>query len=194
MRGYKSAQVFLAKPLYEELNGIAQALVAGEPHENLIEDFNLGERGPELLSLLSGDIGEFHPMYGLSRRNENVRKALSLLGLGIRREQEPNYFLDKLAPQLEGLDFGVIADLRFPNEADFIRWGGGKLLRVEINNPDDHSGGYKYEEGLEDPTETALDDYPFFTWLFYRNHFDGIAFGRELEQAFELRALQEIVR
>jgi len=194
VRGQRTNQVFLAQPLYDELNGIAKALVTGEPAAKLIEDFNLGEKGKELLTLLGGDIGEFHPDYGLSRRNENVRKSLSLLGLGIRREQEPDYFVNRLGPQLEGLDFGVIADLRFPNEADHIRWGGGKTLRVEINNPEDNSGGYKYEKGLEDPTETALDDYPFFNWLFYRNNFDGIAFGRELEQAFELPALKEIVR
>lgn len=193
-RGQRTAQVFLSAPLYEELNSIAKLHKAGEEFSSLLERFDLGEKGGELLELLSHDIGDFHPDYGLSRRNEWVRKSLSFLGTIIRREQDLDYYLKRLEPQLEALDFGVITDLRFPNEADFIRLGGGGNLRAEINNPDDHSGGYKYEAGLDDPTETALDDYPFFNWLYYRDNFNGIEFGRELEEFFEIPELQEKVR
>lgn len=193
-RGQHTNQVFLSAPLYEELNSIAKLHKAGEEVSSLVERFNLGTQGEALFELLSHDIGEFHPDYGLSRRNEWVRKSLSFLGTSIRREQNPDYYLERLAPQLEGLDFGVFTDLRFPNEADYIRWHGGGNFRAEVNNPDDHSGGYKYEAGLEDPTETALDDYPFFNWLYYRDNFNGLEFGRELEEFFEIPVLQEKVR
>jgi hypothetical protein len=193
-RGQRTNQVFLSAPLYEELNSIAKRFKAGEDSSSLVDEFSLGVKGPELLELLSHELGEFHEMYGLSRRNEWVRKSLVLLGSSIRREQNPDYYLDRLNSQLEGLDFGVITDLRFPNEADYIRWHGGGNLRVEINNADDDSGGYKYQEGLSDPTETALDDYSFFNWLFYRNNFNGLVFGRELEDFFEIPVLQEKVR
>ena len=49
-----------------------------------------------------------------------------------------------------------IADVRFPNEADFIRSKGGIIVRLE-RKPELNI----YKGAIEDPSETALDSYKF---------------------------------
>ncbi|MEO1444631.1 MAG: hypothetical protein AAFV46_00060 [Cyanobacteria bacterium J06635_11] len=53
----------------------------------------------------------------------------------------------------------VIPDVRFPNEADAIREQGGEVWRIE--RPGVECSG--------DETETALDDYAFFSWMIYND-------------------------
>lgn len=196
VRGFKTDLVSLAKPLYDELNEIAQRVGAGVSDDELILKYELGERGDELLKLLGPDlIGESHPIYGYSRRNESFRRALSLLGSRIRRKQNENYYIDKLVNSLPSeLDFAVLADLRFPNEADYIFRNEGMTIRVNVNEPENNSGGFKYEAGMSDVTETALDKYYLFDYEFYRNSFNGLIFGKELEKFFDLSKYEEVVR
>lgn len=188
LRGYNADLVSLAKPLYKELNHIADQVKDAVPFEKIIEENNLGERGFKLIELLSPEIiGDKHPDYGYSRRNEFFRAALNVLGTEIRREQDPDYFLNKLDEQSENLDFGVLIDLRFPNEADYISLHEGMTIRVNVFNEEDNRGGYKYNEGLKAPSETSLDDYYMFDYEFYRELFNGKKFGFELERFFKLQ-------
>lgn len=188
LRGYNADLVSLAKPLYKELNYIADQVKDDVSIEKIIEENNLGERGFKLIELLSPEtIGEKNPTYGYSRRNEFFRAALNVLGTEIRREQDPDYFLNKLDEQSENLDFGVLIDLRFPNEADYISLHEGMTIRVNVFNEEDNRGGYKYNEGLKTPSETSLDDYYMFDYEFYRELFNGKKFGFELERFFKLQ-------
>jgi len=187
LRGYSADLVSLAKPLYEELNYIADQVVDKVPNEKIIEENNLGNRGFKLIELLNPEaIGEKNPVYGYSRRNEFFRAALSVLGTEIRREQNANYFLNKLEDQLKDLDFGVLIDLRFPNEADFIFQNQGMTIRVNVYDETDNHGGYKYNKGMESITEKALDDYPLFDYEFNKEFFNGTLFGYELEKFFNI--------
>lgn len=187
LRGYDTDWISLAKPLYEELNHIADQ-VKDEAHvEKIIQENDLGILGFKLLELLNPElIGEKHPEYGYSRRNEHFRAAMSVLGTEIRREQDPEYFLKKLDEQTENLDFAVLTDLRFPNEADYISMNRGMTIRVNVLNEDNKSGGYKYNEGMNSPTETALDDYFLFDYEFYLELFNAQIFGTELENFFKI--------
>lgn len=187
LRGYNADLVSLAKPLYKELNYIADQVKDDVSIEKIIEENNLGERGFKLIELLSPEkIGEKNPTYGYSRRNEFFRAALNVLGTEIRREQDQDYFLNKLDEQTEGLDFGVLIDLRFPNEADFISSNNGMTIRVNVSDEENKSGGYKYNEGMNSTTEISLDDYFLFDYEFYLELFNGKNFGFELEKFFKI--------
>lgn len=192
-RNQNTILVSLAEPLYKEANAIANDVVDRISSETIIETYNLGEKGHELIELLDvNKIGERNPIYGYSRRNENFRKALVMLGTNIRRAQDENYFINKLYETLpDSADFAVFLDLRFPNEAEYVTINGGMTLRVNINEPEFNAGGYKYEAGLKDEVETALDDYYLFHYEFYRELFNGSSFGFELEEFFGLSAIQQ---
>ena len=54
----------------------------------------------------------------------------------------------------EGSELAIIADVRFPNEAEAVENAGGKLVRLTRNvYNDNHS------------SEVALDDYPFTNYI-----------------------------
>lgn len=192
-RGYSTDIVSLAKPLYQELNNIADQVGRDVPVEVIIDQNDLGIKGFKLLELLSPElIGEKNADYGYSRRNEFFRQALNILGTEIRREQNPNYFLNKLEEQTNKLDFGVLIDLRFPNEADYITEYGGMTIRVNLYDDKNTHGGYKYNEGMKQKSETALDEYPLFDYEFNREFFNGIKFGYELEKFFKIPSISQL--
>lgn len=190
IRGYNTELISLAKPLYKELNCIADDIVEHNKNAKQISaKYNLGEKGSELYNFLNPEyLGEKNLEYGYSRRNENFRKALELLGTGIRREQDEDYYIKKLVNKTvnEKIDFGVLIDMRFPNEADYIMMNGGMTIRVNVFDNDDVSGGYKYTQGKNSFVENALDNYYMFDYEFYREIFNGITFGKELEKYFQL--------
>lgn len=187
LRGYTTDWISLAKPLYDELNHIADQVENEEGIEKIIKENNLDIRGFKLIELLNPElIGEKNPEYGYSRRNKYFRAAMSVLGTEIRREQDPEYFLKKLDEQTKNLEFAVLTDLRFPNEADYISLNHGMTIRVNVFNKENKDGGYKYNEGLNSITETSLDDYPMFDYEFYPEFFNGKDFGTELENFFKL--------
>lgn len=190
LRGHQAEMSSLALSLYAEANAIADDVAAGLPESQIIAEHDLGILGPDLISFLDPElIGEKHPQWGHSRRNESFRRALSLLGTNIRREQDQDYFLKRMVSSLEpAIDFAVITDLRFPNEAEYIRRHGGMNIRVNVNDEENTSGGYKYNEGRNTAEETALDTYYRFNHEFYASFFNGKEFGNTLEEFFQLNA------
>ncbi|GAA4391786.1 hypothetical protein [Hymenobacter koreensis] len=87
------------------------------------------------------------------------------------RDKHPTIWVDvtmKAARALlSGIDdqqLVVVADIRYPNEADAIKAAGGILIRV-VGDPMNQRG-----DGTRDdthPSETALDDYPGFNVVLY---------------------------
>lgn len=81
----------------------------------------------------------------------------------MRRNTEPNYWIKRLRQQIldtkqAQLRKFVISDIRFPNEADWIKNHHGYLVRLEraielTGNP------------INDPSETSLDNYDGFDLL-----------------------------
>lgn len=191
LRGYKTELLSFAKPLYEELNNIADEVKNNVPFDEIVKNNNLPtHKGFELLELLNPVlIGEKDEVYGYSRRNEYFRQALNILGTEIRREQDVDYYVKKVVEESNNLDidFIVLIDLRFPNEADYINFNNkGMTIRVNVFDESLNYGGYKYNEGMKTKAETALDDYYMFSYEFYRELFNGVDFGFELEKFFEL--------
>ena len=171
--GYKTIQTALAGSLYSELNGIIDDWHSNEfSSEELAEKYELDDDAlwKDLIALIDpSKLGEkYH--YGFSRRNENMRKALNLFGSQIRREQDPDYFLKKMIDSIsDEIDFAVFTDLRYPNEVDYLNFNGHYSIRISeppeivYSDPED---GFKYsQEGLSDPTETALDEWD--VWYAY---------------------------
>ena len=94
------------------------------------------------------------PIYGYT-------KVLQWFGTW-KRSEDPNYWVDIVAAKLnEGQpDIAAITDVRFLNEAQFIKDNGGYVVEVIRRNED----GSRYLDPNRDPkhiSETALDDYTF---------------------------------
>jgi hypothetical protein len=74
------------------------------------------------------------------------RPALQWWGTEFRRKfgKNDNYWVDKMGTYLHGLDsrLVIIPDVRFPNEAEWIKRKGGKLIKItrpELNSIDTHA-------------------------------------------------------
>ena len=82
------------------------------------------------------------------------------------RQVDPMYWVKKAFEVIKGMPNGsivVITDVRFPNEADFIRKCGGFMVRLERSNAkrEEIYPGCSTEENI---SETALDDYKAFNF------------------------------
>lgn len=194
--GYSTEVVALATPLYEEFTRAVDLLLEGVAPAIVVERERLGPRGLEFCELiLSGEVGERHP-FGYHRRNETVRRGLTLFGSGIRREQDEDYFVKRLLTTVDASPaaFSVLTDVRYPNEARAIGDAGGLVLRAEVVEEGDASGGYKYQAGREDPSECALDSYgDFFTYL-APGLCDRVELGKRILRYYELPHREETVR
>jgi hypothetical protein len=93
------------------------------------------------------------PIYGCSA-------ILQWWGSDVVRKATPNHWVDSLKEILEidKPDIAIVTDVRFPNEAEFIKENGGVLVQVIRRNED----GTQYLDPGRDPnhsSETALDEY-----------------------------------
>ena len=79
--------------------------------------------------------GRLHP----KKREELLPHELHTLVLvgKQKREEEPDFWLDKIGRRMchEAPDVAVIPNVRYTNEADFVRQHGGYLIRVVALNP-----------------------------------------------------------
>ena len=85
-----------------------------------------------------------------------IRQYLQDLGLGARKVFGDDIWVDALHRQRVPGNRYVITDVRFPNEAEYVRSRGGIMVRV--NRP-----GTAPVNGHE--SETAIDDWPFDVYL-----------------------------
>ena len=79
--------------------------------------------------------------------NMTVREFLQKLGAAVRKEIDPDFWVKALFNTYN--DLVIVADVRFPNEAEAVKERGGILIR--INRPGAGAGNHI--------SETALDDY-----------------------------------
>lgn len=96
---------------------------------------------------------ELLPIFGRTRG-----EMLQQVGLALR-QWEPDIWVQAFFSQLPPNQFILIADVRFPNEADLIRRRGGLMLRVEGDPLQQRGDGTRDDTH---PSETALDTYPYF--------------------------------
>lgn len=83
------------------------------------------------------------------------REILQILGDTIRNEIHSDMWINSLYSNYGLCNEWVITDVRYPNEADFIKNKGGIVIR--INRPDITKKGKLHEH----ISETALDHYQF---------------------------------
>jgi hypothetical protein len=199
--GYTVHTTSLADALYAEVNGIIDDALSGATPQHISEKCDMPIADAEyLVSIISDqDLGEKNPAYGYSRRNVHVRKILEHVGTHVRREQDPEYWIDRMVDSVDpSADFAVFIDLRYPNEADYLSENDGMALRVDIDVEsviaEGESGGYKYtREALMSSVESALDEYEDFYWRFTSREFDRASFGREILEFFEMDAKDEVI-
>ena len=90
---------------------------------------------------------------GLKERSPDVRGLLQRFGTEVGREMfGEDFWVDYALNSIPDGAKAVIADVRYPNEADAIRKLGGKVVRVRRNG---------VVAANEHPSESALNDYEF---------------------------------
>jgi len=75
-------------------------------------------------------------------------------GTDFRRAQDANYWIKKFdaAVKNSGIEMPLVTDVRFPNEAEYVRSNGGILVKVTNTSKPDF-------DVHEHPSEQALDGY-----------------------------------
>lgn len=96
------------------------------------------------------------PSLGITPREVMIRWGQAVRGI------DPNYWVKQVQAEILGatqaqLGRYVISDVRFINEADWIRRHGGNLIRLERD--ESYTG-----TNIDDPSETQLDGY-FFDYV-----------------------------
>jgi len=109
----------------------------------------LKEVSQEMLDMPFDDFNsqEVKQMY-LDWLGMTVREFLQKLGTAVRKEIDPEFWVKALFNTYQNGNI-IIADVRFPNEAEAVKARGGKLIRIE--RPGAGAGNHI--------SETALDDY-----------------------------------
>jgi hypothetical protein len=136
----------------------ALKLYCREHHDTLLPQWQLRNQTKQL------PFQKDDPIYGYS-------EILQWVGYEAR-EEDPDVWLRIVADQIktDQPDIAVITDVRFPNEAAYIKENAGYLIEVRRINKD----GSQYVDAGRDPNhpgETALDD--FEGWDFVISCGDG---------------------
>ena len=87
-------------------------------------------------------------------KDRDLLRALGLWG----RDRDHNFWLDRLKDTIDDspCELFICDDVRFPNEADFFE-KNGILIRLHGKQRGDNVD----VDGMDNITETALDEYPF---------------------------------
>lgn len=109
-----------------------------------------------------------------------VRELLQHHGTDIRRKQDYDYWIKAMDEQITDGDNVIIDDVRFPNEADFVKKREGILVRI---NPYPE---WKPEKHSDHISETALDDYKGWNIQFYPKFGELERCAKVLKDAYEL--------
>jgi len=186
-RGFTAGNVSFAYPLKNQLNQIiADMLTVDLPNlttgytlavKNLSTHHNVPMRKMmHLTGLLIEELQADLTLHAYAR-TPGIRSALQYLGTNIRRAQDDHYWVKLFLAGIreQTVDFAVVTDVRFPNEANAIRDHGGYLLRLEVpveiilDQTRNRDGLTYTAEQLNHDSELALDDYPNFDMVVGRD-------------------------
>src|SRR5690606_16141847 len=107
----------------------------------------------DVVSQRGWEAAKDHCVYG-----PEVRRVLQRMGVGVR-DLDPDFWLriaaEKIGVMMDARRNVVVTDVRFPNEADYIKRHGFliRIIRPGLDHADTHE------------SETALDDYPHDAYL-----------------------------
>lgn len=94
------------------------------------------------------------PVYGYTAMLQHI-------GTNITRTKNPNHWIDIVKKKIDKDNsfVSIVTDVRFPNEADWIKSEGGFLINLIRLNKD----GSRFVDPLRDShiSENSLDNYPF---------------------------------
>lgn len=126
------------------------------------------------------------PIEALSdERKKHFRLIMQGWGTEFRRGFiDDNYWLNKVKEKLDSLDLDGslivgITDVRFKNEADFIKSMGGFVVRIHRPDTDDYTDMHS--------SEIDMDDYEHYDFEIYN---DGTLEDLDKKVAFALEQLQ----
>lgn len=90
----------------------------------------------------------------LPKKDMTVREVLQWHGTDFRREQDEKYWIKYMSDHFDNIISHslIIDDVRFKNEAEFVKDNHGLLFRIDVPGLD--TGSHR--------SETELDDYKFF--------------------------------
>lgn len=122
-------------------------LYCKEHHDELVPKWQLTHQTKQLPGFKED------PIYGCT-------PILQWYGTNVARKSDPDTWVKALANRLinEGPEIAIVTDVRFPNEAAYIKEKGGHLIEVIRQGKD----GEQYLDPGRDPkheSETALDEY-----------------------------------
>jgi hypothetical protein len=128
----------------------------------LLRDYGLRSSGP-----IAQRIGFADELYSVCRTEYGMttKDAPLLQQIGAsRRQDDPDYWIKRAFAKVDtGTDIVLVSDVRYKNEADYIRSQGGALVNVQRLNED----GRPFidpSRPADHPSEIDLDDY---NWDFY---------------------------
>jgi thymidylate kinase len=175
-KGYSTAESSFASYLKAELDTIITSarlsLAHGDDYytsvSSLSEVLDMDIKDVrQLLEIVKEDV-ELEPTVNAHSRSKSIRVALQILGTEIRRSKNENYWVEAFHAHLPDVDFILVTDVRFPNEADSIKDRGGVVIRLDI--PEEiiearvqSRDGLQYSESVKShASEVTLDDYERF--------------------------------
>jgi hypothetical protein len=107
----------------------------------------LYETAPDHVRLLVDDVG-----WDEAKQNQDVRELIQNTGVGARKVFGEDFWIKQAFNGCKEIDNLVITDVRFTNEADYIKWFPGaqlwRIKRIGVEAVNSHL------------SETQLDGYP----------------------------------
>ena len=106
---------------------------------------------------------------------ELCRSVMIAYGTGYWRKKDPDHWIKKLAAQLkkdEQVDVAIISDVRFPNEINWLKSIGGKI--IYLIRKDDSGNEFPpagIDEETNDPILRKEADF-IFSWGDYSNNLE----------------------
>lgn len=106
-----------------------------------------------------------------------VREILQRFGTDVIRKRQEDFWIRQLERNAQKVDspfgyvFVVVPDVRFENEAEFVKGQGGLLFRVQRNEA---SEAARKEESGQHRSEIDLDSKP---WLFHETIYNNSTFN-----------------
>ena len=109
----------------------------------------------QIIRRIEGDLKEVPDPYLAGR---TPRYAMQTLGTAWGRElMAEDFWLQALGHSINGFDNVVVSDCRFPNEADYIRGLGGRIVKVVREDmPDNESSAHASETEIDKIVPDAI--------------------------------------
>lgn len=99
------------------------------------------------------------------KKDNNGRAFLQFIGTEYGREQiDKNIWVKKAENKIRSVDYVIIPDCRFPNEATYFGQNGYTQLNIKVVRIDSEGNEYENElnaEQKQHDSETALNDFEF---------------------------------